>query len=240
MQAWRQPSRFQCSKPEAMSDSDSDECSPIPSRERNIAAALLVVLSKAAKDGRDAMAHVKEVLTSNMPRINLFLQLLPDEGELPSLKQLAVPVTLRRWLLSAYEICRTAECQPLEMFTRSILCTTHLAAMHTCNSGGFALRQQRLQAIGKSLSLSVEPSETDKILMKLHDRVKILAQHGVGPKLRVLMLVTLHETMILLDFDSKQSGAASVTAGAASSFTACIDHILPGERSGAMLASPFT
>ncbi|CAL5227138.1 g10049 [Coccomyxa viridis] len=134
------------------------------------------------------MAHVKEVLTSNMPRISLFLQLLPDEGELPSLKQLAVPVTLRR--------------------------------------------QQRLQAIGKSLSLSVEPSETDKILMKLHDRVKILAQHGVGPKLRVLMLVTLHETMILLDFDSKQSGAASVTAGAASSFTACIDHILPGVLDG--------
>ena len=95
---------------------------------------------------------------SNDPRTSLFLQALPEDGELPSLKQLEISSATRDWLLSTFELCRSAECQPLELFTRRTLCSTHLRATHSVGSKEFAARQQRLQAIRASLAMAARLS----------------------------------------------------------------------------------
>ena len=172
---------------------------------------------------------------SNDPRTSLFLQALPEDGELPSLKQLEISSATRDWLLSTFELCRSAECQPLELFTRRTLCSTHLRATHSVGSKEFAARQQRLQAIRASLAIgSAAESREDEVFEKLYDRVELLAQHDVAPKLRTLITVLLQETIQMLELDSRQLGACPVLmiAGSASSFTVCIDHMLPGEKSG--------
>ncbi|CAL5227136.1 g10047 [Coccomyxa viridis] len=209
----------------------ADECVPLRPKELHVAAALLVVLHRAQKEGCGAVTSIKELLVSNDPRTSLFLQALPEDGELPSLKQLEISSATRDWLLSTFELCRSAECQPLELFTRRTLCSTHLRATHSVGSKEFAARQQRLQAIWASLAIgSAAESREDEVFEKLYDRVELLAQHDVAPKLRTLITVLLQETIQMLELDSRQLGACPVLmiAGSASSFTVCIDHMLPG------------
>ena len=188
-----------------------------------------MVLRRALKEGQDALIATKAVLTSNDPRTSLFLQLLPENGELPSLKQLegSAKHTLRDWLRSVSEQCTAAECQPLEMFTRSTLCSTHLRAMRTVGKEEVAARQQRLQAVKASLPVS-STALLRRIVRKLCDRTKLLAQHAIAPKTEALVAIILLETILMLDADQKQLGAPSVTAGSSTSFTVCIDHMLPG------------
>ncbi len=130
-----------------------DECAPLHPHEQKVIAALLVVVGRAMKDGGDAVLFRKQVLISNMPPTSLFLLLLPDKGQLPSLKQLEGPVKgsppLRKWLSLVAELCAAAKCQPLELFTRSAACTAHplAATMRRFSNREFAARQQRLQAI---------------------------------------------------------------------------------------------
>ena len=209
---------------------------PLHSRELKVAAALLVVMRKALQDGRDSLTATKEVLLSNDPQIDHFLRLVPAGGELPGLKQLegSASLALRDWLGSMSEVCAAADCQPLEMFTRSALCTSHLRAVHKCDSGTMAGRQQRLQAIEKSLALSNAAVSTEKreegIFRKLCTKAGLLAQHGVPLKLREFITVTLAETICLLDADKTQQREDPPKAGSKSSFTTCIDHMLPGEH----------
>ena len=213
----------------------ADECAPLHPKELHVAAALLVVLHRAQKEGRGALAALKELLKSNDPRTSLFLQMLPEDGELPSLKQLESSSATRDWLHSTFELCRSAECQPLELFTRRTLCSTHLRAAHSVGSTEFAARQQRLQAMETSLALSsAAESREDEILRILHDRVELLAQHSVAPKVRALITQLLRKTIKMLDLDREQRGASPILmiAGANTSFTVCIDHMLPGAGPG--------
>ncbi len=210
----------------------AEERVPLRPDEMRVAAALLVVLQRAQKEGRGAMAAMKELLMSNDPRTSLFLQVLPEDGMLPSVKQLEASSALQEWLLSTFELCISAECQPLELYTRRTLCGTHLRATHSVGSTEFAARQQRLQAIETSLAVSsASESREDEILRTLHDRVELLAQYDVALKSRALIAALLRETITMLKLDREQLRASPVLmiAGAETSFTVCIDHMLPGE-----------
>ena len=215
----------------------SDECQPLRPHEQKVAAALLVVLKKALNDDPAAMTTTKEVLVSNNPQLEHFLRLVPDEGELPSLKQLekSASSALRDCLDHVSEVCAAAECQPLEMLIRSIQCRTHLTALQSAACGSMAARRQRLQALAASLAISsTAKSRDDEIFKRLHTRVGLLAKYGIPPKSRAFVTAILHEAITLLDLDKepKEGASAPAAAGSASSFTACLDHMLPGEETG--------
>ena len=44
------------------------------------------------------------------------------------------------------------------------------------------------------------------------------------------MAATLHDTVLLLDADQMEEEKDPLMAGAISSFTTCIDHMLPGDH----------
>ena len=201
--------------------------------ELKVAAALLVVLQRATREGHDAVKATEKILLSNMPQISLFLQQQPESGKLPSLKQLerSAPRALQRLLAAVTGLCAAAECQPLELFTRSTLYTTHFTAIQSRESGRFAERRNQLQAIAASLAICSKAERTGReTKRRIYDRVRLLDQHGVAQKEQAIMVILLREAISLLNADSKQLGEAQLTAGSASSFTACIDHMLPGEE----------
>ena len=218
----------------AEAEPPSAVCYPLQPDERKVAIALLVVLQRAQKDGRGSVAAVKAVLNSNLPLSTIFLEPLPDDGKLPSLQQVegAMSKLQRDWLNLISDMCALAECQPLDLFTRSAQCSTHLEAIGSlaCTKG--AARQQRLQAIKTSLSISraaerdVNTQESD-MFEELLTKVDPLKQHGASRRTCFLIAFVLHETVLLLDADRNPQRHRHA-AGSNSSFTACLDHMLPG------------
>ncbi|CAL5223106.1 g5568 [Coccomyxa viridis] len=222
--------------PGAESAPVSEQRQPLSPQQLTVAAAVMVVLRRALNDSVHAMTDTKEVLASNMPQAEHFLQLVADGRELFSLNQVekSASSALREWLASISELCTEAECQPLELFTRSAVCRTHLTA-DTTDSKLMAARRQRLQGIEASLAISSEAypdARKVKILKQLHRKVGLLCQHNVEPKLRDLYITLFYEVILLLDADNNQLGAAPLTAGSKSSFLTCFDHMLPGVLDG--------
>ena len=208
---------------------------PLHAHELRVAAALLVVLSRALKNGRAALAYTKKVLAINNPFTTLFSEQLPHGGELPSLKWVAesAPVSLRHSLGLLAHQCKAAGCQPLEVFTRSAQCHTHHASLVDFESKQFAAKLQRLQAI-KTCTAAREAAESEHEAhcncCHLAETLKLLAQHGVSNMSRNLMFVVLHEAMLLLRADkTPEEELTEIVAGSATSFVTCIDHMLPGK-----------
>ena len=212
-----------------------DKCQALSPHELKVAAALLVVMSRSAKDGINEFSTIKQVLTCNNPFVSMFMELLPDHSKLPSLKQLERSATVadQETLRMLSEQCAAAGCEPLEVFTRSAECLTHIRSLAKKADGELKVRQQRLQAVEASLSISAAAKPREKaVVRKLHEKAEALAQHGVAQTIRELIEGVLHETILLLDADKTQLGAATITAGSRSSFTACVDHMLPGKHAG--------
>lgn len=168
--------------------------------ELRVVAALLMVMHRAQKDGREAMRLTKEILFTNNPITCIITELLPDDSELPSVKQLARSASedLQKALYLLSEQCAETGCEPLEVFTRSAECTVHCAALHSLDSAELAARQQRLQAIEASLAISSAAESTGSELhRKLSRRVDLLSQHGVSRRRCALIAFILHETILL-------------------------------------------
>ncbi len=215
----------------------SDECQPLRSHEQKVAAALLVVLKKALRDGPAAMMSTQDVLLANNPQLAHLLRLVPDDGKLPSLKQLerSASPAQRGWLDFISEQCVAAECQPLELFTRSAQCHTHLRAWQAAARGESAARQERLQALRASLPISSTAEAGQKqIFERLQIPVGQLAKHGISLKLRNLTVVLLSELVLLLDADKRCEETAPDSEASGNSFITCFDHMLPGEQSETM------
>lgn len=210
---------------------------PLRPHEQKVAAALLVVLQRALKDGTAALERIMDILTINNPHAGNFAALAALSrfyDKLPSLKELdSLPsLHLRKSLGLLSRQCAAAGCQPLEVFTRSAQCLTHHAALAT-DKRQRAARLQRLEAIETSLAVRKGPeSEHDEhhICCRLVEAVQLLAQHGVSSTSRKLICVILQEVMVLLHADkAPQLEGRNMTAGSATSFTTCIDHMLPGK-----------
>ena len=84
----------------------------------------MVVLKRAMCIGKGATFTVKKNLVSNNPATQPFLSMLPDDGELPTMKQLEQKASVHTLesLTKLAEQCEDAHCQPLEVFTRSKQC----------------------------------------------------------------------------------------------------------------------
>ena len=120
-----------------------------------MAAALMVVIRRAMKDGRDAAIAAKQSLLSNNPATQPFLMMLPDDGPLPKMKHLEQQASeqLLRSLTTLTNQCDAAHCHALEVFTRSVHCTTHKAAMESLAiKGRIYQRQQQMEQLDETLA----------------------------------------------------------------------------------------
>ena len=75
--------------------------------------------------------------------------MLPDEGQLPQCSRCSKRLQLSFWrgLTKLARLCEAARCQPLEVFTRSVHCTTHSAALESMKAKGRVYEQQRMQTV---------------------------------------------------------------------------------------------
>ena len=92
-----------------------------------VTAALMVVMKRAMKDGKEAALTAKQILISNNPATSALLKMLPDDGLLPTMQQVEQKASkqLRESLAKLAKLCESAGCKPLEVFTRSAQCTAH-------------------------------------------------------------------------------------------------------------------
>ena len=66
----------------------AEECMLLSPEQLKVAAALLVVLRRALKDGSNALDYTSSVLASNSPYTCQFLEQIPDGSELPTLQEM--------------------------------------------------------------------------------------------------------------------------------------------------------
>ena len=127
--------------------------------QRKVAAALMVVLKRAMRDGPETMLSVKKKLVSNNYALTELLIILPDEGPLPSLRVVeeGAPSSVLESLSLLAEQCAAAGRQPLEVFQWSAQCATNKAAHDSIASQGRMHRRlQLMHHLGNSLIASAE------------------------------------------------------------------------------------
>lgn len=90
-----------------------------------VATALMVVVKRALTDGEHPVYLFKHILEMNNPATHEFLRMLPDYGPLPALKQIEQRAAdqLLQSLTKLAQQCAAAQCQPLEVFARSVQCS---------------------------------------------------------------------------------------------------------------------
>ena len=99
--------------------------------QRAVAVALRVVLQRVVQDGKGAVPGAKRNLCSNNPATCLFLMMLPDDGQFPTMQQVEQKASgqLLEDLSKLVKQCEAAGCQPLEVFTRSVQCSKLMAGV---------------------------------------------------------------------------------------------------------------
>ena len=104
--------------------------------QRAVAAALMVVVERAMKDGKDAACEAMLTLGTNSPATRFLLVMLPEEGALPTMKDLEREASelCHGSLTFLAKVCAEARCQPLEVFTRSVDCTACKAALQAMSA----------------------------------------------------------------------------------------------------------
>ena len=171
----------------------------------------MVVMKRAMKDGRAAASAAKLILVSNNVATWPLLSMLPEEGTLPTVKQLEQKASdeLLNSLTKLAEQCAAAKCQPLEVFTRSMQCTVHRAAAKSIAA------VRRMHARQQQKQLKRPPPG-----MLEHSRTE-LQRAAVAQS-----LANVIATFIYL------FAQHSIDDESAALIWPCLDHILPGRRQG--------
>lgn len=215
--------------------------------EQKVVAALLVVLRTALNEGgTQQLKATKSILMANNPLTSPLLEQLPDDGSLPSLKQLgrlaadAPTYWMGRypnqgqlpsdWMDVLAQQCAAAGFEPLHVFRRSTQCLAPVKALSKIESEELAARLQRLHAIEASLAISspAQPNAVE-IQQAIAIRVEWLYRYGMPCKLLDLISGLLFGVVTALRTDRAPGKENRLTAGAHTSFTLCFDHMLPGE-----------
>ena len=89
-----------------------------------VAAALMVVMKRAMKGGKEAAWEAKKTLHDNNIATSPFLMMVVEGGPLLTLKQIEQSASdeVLESLTRLASHCAAAQCQPLEVFTRSMQC----------------------------------------------------------------------------------------------------------------------
>ena len=177
------------------------------SAQQAVAAALMVVMKRAIRGGREAAAEAKLTLVCNNLATRPMLDLLPEEGLLPTVKHLEQRASdqLLQGLTKLANQCKAARCQPLEVFTRSLQCTAHRAAANSSNHGRCQSQEREEQR------MMLTPSLCQAI-------VQAVQQLGMQQSVAALMLAFL-QVLQSCHGDKDQDMLAEP----------CINHMLPGK-----------
>ena len=119
-----------------------------------VAAALMAVLTRAMEGGKKAALAAKGTLISNNPDTQPLLDVLPENGPLPTVQQIEQKASdqLMMSLTKLAKQCEAASCQPLELFTRSMQCNTRKAGVQKiCISTSVHERQAQRNQAGMTL-----------------------------------------------------------------------------------------
>ena len=141
----------------------------------------MVVLKRAMKGGKKAALAAKQKLISNNPDTQPLLEMLPVDGPLPTMQRVKQQASERLLdsLTKLAEQCSAAQCQPLEVFTRSVQCTTHKSARESLAvKGRIYQRQQRLHQLDRALARLERELPTGSSIMHHHVGLR---QQGVPP-----------------------------------------------------------
>ena len=194
-------------KPES---SVSSRCFTPP--QRAVAAALMVVIRRAMEDGAEAAVAARLTLTTNNPATKHLLRMLPVDGPLPAMKKLeqrASSETLGSLTLLARQ-CAEAHCQALEVFTRSVQCTTRKAVAESIMAQDGVRERQH----GKHLQRSnLAPGW-------LQQSVQAMQELGAQPSMSALILTFLNVYRLLLS--NQKNGQAAML------LESDLDRMLPG------------
>ena len=174
-----------------------------------VAAALMVVLKRAMKGGREAVLSAKLSLAANNPATQPLLKSLPDDGPLPTMQQVEQKASkqLRESLAKLAKQCESAGCKPLEVFTRSAQCARRREGTQRTVKGVMSTAQQYM------LSNMPQP---DGICQ---GTVHFLQHLGVQESVARFIVTLMH-------FVARQQNPANRATGLAESD---LDHTLPGE-----------
>ena len=219
----------------AGAEAAAEDGPPLRTEMQKVFAALMVVVKRAFGKGRQEMTVTMQNLENNNPLTTQILLQLPDDGKLLSMKQLRAIATpgAREFANLLARQCEKAGCEPLEVFSRSALCMTHSRSWTSSGSAKFVSRQNRLLKLEISLLGSMrEPGQNteDTMQQELFRRVQVLGQRGIALKTVCFVHATLYEALRLLYQDSYPEVESCLTAGTHTSFTECLDHMLPGEQ----------
>ncbi|CAL5223079.1 g5538 [Coccomyxa viridis] len=185
-----------------------------------VAAALMVVMMRAQKEGREAALAAKQTLVSNNPATQPFLDMLPDDGPLPTMQHVKQEASdqLLHSLTKLAKQCSAAHCQPLEVFTRSVLCTTHQIARESlATKGRYHQRQRQLQQLDKKLAQFKSFLTRDGPLMEC---LRGLEELGVPGHVATLTMSFLQIYRLLRDKKYWKQPATEHRSD--------LDHLLPG------------
>ena len=203
-----------------------------------VAAALMVVLKRAMKGGKEAAIAAKQVLVSNNVTTRHLLAMLPDEGQLPTMQQVQQEASaeLLESLTKLARLCEAARCQPLEVFTRSVHCTTHSAALESIKAKGRVYEQQRMQRSKATMARHNARLQSMPTLQKAFDDLQQLGVQLNTARLPVVMtflhvLRMLHRDVAMLhrsDLEHMLPGKlkrSSPLAVGRQRSAACLDHM---------------
>ena len=101
--------------------------------QRAVAVALMEVMQEAMRDSKEAAMAARLTLTNDNPAMRPFLAMMPENGPVPTVKQLEQRASdqLLESLTKLANQCAAAQCQPLEVFTRSMQSRVHMAAANS-------------------------------------------------------------------------------------------------------------
>ena len=188
-------------------------------------AALIAVLEKAVRDGVQETVAVKKNLISNNPATCPLLMMLPDKGTMPSMRHVerTAPCRVLDSLSLLAQQCAAAGCQPLEVFERSLECTSHRAALESKANGGImAQRQQQIEELAPRYETALKRFANGSSCPDVtfaRAAVAALAQQEVSHKLQD----------VITNFFTTFWGLCESNDHPGWQLTAELDHMLPGE-----------
>ena len=197
--------------------------------QQGVVAALMVVLKRAAKQGSGALATARKHLISNNSLTRALMVLLPEDGDLPSLRSVeqAASHNLHIQLGQLAAQCHLAKCTPLEVFSRSMQCFTHRATLESFSPVGSGLeRQRKVRNLHASIArVGVFFTESGTV----RKAIKELGILGVRETLARLMISYIKGLGILQATQqiSQVHGANLLLVWVRSD----LDHLLPGTSS---------
>ena len=178
-----------------------------------VATALMEVMKRAIEDCSEAAHVARLTLLSNNTATQPLLNLIADSGPLPTTQHVEQTASVKVFdsLTTLARQCKAAQCQPLEVFSRSVQCTTRKAILDgmIADRAGYARQCEALQQ-----RITLPPTVCPEDFQALQEL-------GIKPTLAAPVVIFVHIRNLV----------ASVDGGSTPLAQSFFSHMLPGRLS---------